>query len=149
MKFGQVVRNCLREWIAPLCMGLVASPALTAQAADSTVAIELNKLEPKNGACRAYFVLENRSGIAFRTLKLDLVMFDADGIVNKRLAAELGPLPLGKTSLKVFDMDDLSCANVGRVLLNDVTACADDSGSRDDCLTVLSASTRAAVSFIK
>ena len=149
MKFGQAVRNCLREWIAPLCMGVVASLALTAQAADSTVAIELNKLEPKNGACRAYFVLENHSGIAFKTLKLDLVMFDADGIVNKRLAAELGPLPLGKTSLKVFDMDDLSCTELGRLLLNDVTACADDSGSRDDCLTVLSASTRAAVSFIK
>lgn len=128
---------------------LVSAFAVTAKAADSDVSVELNKLEQMDDACRAYFVLENRSGTAFETLKLDLVMFDTDRIVARRLAAEVGPLPSGKTSLKVFDMEDLLCVELGRLLLNDVTACADASGRRDDCLVLLSTSTRAAVPFIE
>jgi len=31
-------------------------------------------------ACRAYLVLENGTESAFKTLKLDLVMFDTDGV---------------------------------------------------------------------
>ena len=121
MNIGQALRTCHRWWIAPLCVILVVSTAVTALAADSGVSVELNKLEPQDAACRAYFVLENRSPIAFSTLKLDLVMFDNDGIVTRLLAAELGPLPLEKTSLKVFDMEELPCTGLGRLLLNDVT----------------------------
>lgn len=149
MNIRQALRTCHRWWSVPLCVILVASTAVTALADDSGVSVELNKLEPQDAACRAYFVLENRSPIAFSTLKLDLVMFDNDGIVTKRLAAELGPLPLEKTSLKVFDMEDLPCTGLGRLLLNDVTACEDESGPRADCLALLSASTRASVPFIK
>ena len=149
MNLRQALRTCHRWRIALLCMILAVSTAVTAQAVDSGVSVELNKLEPQDAACRAYFVLENRSPIAFSTLKLDLVMFDTAGIVTRRMAAELGPLPLEKTSLKVFDMESLPCTALGRLLLNDVTACEDDSGPRADCLALLSASTRAAVPFIK
>ena len=149
MNIRHALRTCRCRWISSLCMIVAASVAATAHAADTGVSVELNKLEPRDAACRAYFVLENRSPIAFSTLKLDLVMFDTDGIVTRRLAAELGPLPLEKTSLKVFDMEELACTELGRLLLNDVTACEDDAGPRADCLALLSTSTRATVPFIK
>ncbi len=120
-----------------------------AQAADTNVSIELNKLEPNGDACRAYLVLENGTARSFEALKLDLVMFDTDGIVAKRLAVQTAPLSAGKTSLKVFDMTGLSCERVGRLLLNNVMDCADTDGARDDCLALLSASQRGAVPFIK
>ena len=150
MNMGRTGKTTLRRTLLfPLCALLVTALAVTAQAADSDVSVELNRLEQMDGACRAYFVLENGSGTAFETLKLDLVTFDSDRIVALRLAAEVGPLPSGKTSLKVFDMEDLLCAELGRLLLNDVTACADASGRRDDCLVLLSTSTRTTVPFIK
>jgi len=127
---------------------LVGLPAAVA-AADGEVRVELNKLEPNGAACRAYLVLENGTGSAFKTLKLDLVMFDTDGVVAKRLAVETAPLPATKTSLKVFDMDGLACEAVGRVLLNDVMACADASGPRDDCLGLIAPAARGPVEFIK
>ena len=149
MNIGQVTRKTRRRRLVWLRAFLVAVLAVPAQAADTNVSVELNKLEQIDGACRAYFVLENRSETGFDTLKLDLVMFDTDRIVARRLAAEVGPLPPGKTSLKVFDAEDLLCAELGRLLLNDVTACAGDSVRRDDCLALLSTSARGTVPFIK
>lgn len=120
-----------------------------AQAASAEVSIQLNKLEPNGSACRAYLVLENGTARSFEALKLDLVMFDTDGIVAKRVAVQTAPLAAGKTSLKVFDMTGLPCERVGRLLLNDVMDCTDADGARDDCLGLLSASQRGAVPFIK
>ena len=120
-----------------------------AGAPDGSVRAELNKLEPSNGDCRAYLVLENKSSDAFEALKLDIVIFGTDGVVERRLAVRAAPLPAGKTSLKVFDVGGLSCERIGRLLLNDVLECADGAGTRDDCLALLSTATRAAVPFIK
>lgn len=120
-----------------------------ANAADRTVSVELNKLESSRDACRAYVVLQNTGTIGYETLKLDLVVFDVDGIVATRLAFEGAPLPIGKTSLKVFDIDDLACPRIGRLLLNDVVGCSDRSGSQTDCLAGISTEARGAVPFIK
>lgn len=123
-----------------------ADPAIAASA--NAVTVELNKLEPSDGACRAYLLVENGTGEAFETLTLDIVMFDQEGIVARRLAVETAPMPAGKTSLKVFDVTDLGCEAIGSVLLNRVLACADASGERDDCLDLISVSARTAVPFI-
>lgn len=120
-----------------------------AEAETRAVQVELNKLEPNGAACRAYLVLANGTASAFETLKLDLVLFDPDGVVARRLAVETAPLPAGKTSLKVFDIDGLACAHVGRVLVNDVMACADASGSRADCLGLVEPGSRTPAPFIK
>jgi len=132
-----------------MLMLIVALVAFAASADDGMVRVELNKLEPRDGGCRAYLLLENGTGSAFETLKLDLAMFDPDGVVSRRLAVETAPLPAGKTSLKVFDVDGLSCTDIGSVLLNDVAACADGSGARDDCLGLVAVGARGSVEFIK
>ena len=111
--------------------------------------MELNKLEQNGAACRAYVVLENGSAMAFESLKPDLVLFDSDGIVARRIALETAPLPPGKTSLKVFDIDGLPCARIGRILLNDVLSCSASGEARDDCLGIVDPSSRGSVPFIK
>lgn len=112
------------------------------------VAIELNKLEPNGGACRAYLVVKNAAA-AFESLKLDLVMFDRDGVVAKRLAVQAAPLPVGKTSLKVFDIAGHDCAGIGSILLNDVLECAPAPQGGTGCLGLIAASARGDVPFIK
>ena len=111
--------------------------------------IELNKLEAQGEACRAYLVLENGSDRDFAELKLDMVMFDSEGVVTRRLAVQAAPLPSGKTSLKVFDIKDQPCERLGRLLLNDVMACGDETGARNDCLAMIEATAQAPLSFIK
>lgn len=130
------------------CLWAAAAVA-PAQAADGMVSVELNKLEATNNACRAYLVLQNGTSHAFESLKLDVVMFDADGIVARRLAVEAAPLSTGKTSLKVFDVDGLACTEVGRVLLNDVLTCTGDGGALDGCIDMIEPASRTDAPFVK
>lgn len=110
--------------------------------------VELNKLQPVKNACRAFLVTQNLTKTDFKSLQLDVVMFNNDGIVAKRLAVEIGPMPAGKTSLKVFDIAGLPCDNIGQLLLNDVIQCQDAKGKRNDCLSLIHVSSRSKVPFI-
>jgi len=86
----------LRPTLLPVsAVGLLTAPAMPAAAA-AGVTVELNKLEAQGEDCRAYLVFENATADAFTSLKLDLVLFDSDGIIARRLAIEGGPLPAGR-----------------------------------------------------
>lgn len=112
------------------------------------VNVELNKLKQVDNACRAYLVTQNLTDTDFKSLQLDVVMFDDKGIVAKRLAVEIGPMPAHKTRLKVFDIAGLPCENIGQLLLNDVIQCKDDQGKRNDCLALIRVTSRGDVAFI-
>jgi hypothetical protein len=129
--------------------GLMAPTAGAALAGDESVRIELNKLEDKDGSCRVHLVLENASATSFEGYKLDLVLFGPDGIIARRLAVDVAPLRAHKKSVKLFDVDGLSCGAVGAVLLNDVLGCRSGTGERSDCVDTLAVSSRATVSFTK
>jgi len=132
-----------------LVLGAMVAVASPARAADGRIGVELNKLEPLASACRAYLVLTNKAGTAFRDLKLDLVIFDTDGIVARRVAVQGGPIPDGKTSLKVFDIDGVQCAKISRFLLNGVMTCAAQDGKTGDCAGLIDTTSRAAAPLIK
>ncbi len=117
--------------------------------------VELNKLETAGEACKAVLVIENGKGGPIKSLRLDLYAFDPDGIVQKRSMVELGPLPARKTTLRQFEISPTPCAQVGRVLLNDVAACdgKDASGqdlTRDSCLERIEpSSAKGAAPFVR
>ncbi|MFC7052446.1 hypothetical protein ACFQI3_07070 [Hansschlegelia quercus] len=113
---------------------LIALPALAA----SGVSIELNRLETRDQSCRVSLVVGNPGDKAYDSLKLDLVFFDKDGVISRRLAVEAGPVRAAKTTVKLFDAADTPCDGVSRVLLNDVTAC----GGEQDCLGLVSTTSR-------
>jgi hypothetical protein len=132
-----------------LLYAILAFVGFPAQAAEPLVSIELNKLEVHGEACRAYLVLENKAGTAFESLKLDLVTFNAEGVVAKRLAVETAPLAAGKTSITVFDIAGQKCRGINRVLLNSILACRQAGAPRTDCLERVVTSARGRVPFIK
>lgn len=121
-------------------LGLLAVPLFSAAAiADPTaLSVELNKLEPQGTGCRAYVVVQNDSAKQFQTLKLDLVLFQQDGIIGKRFAIDLAPLKPQKRTVKLFDLEGLACDRIGSLLINDVVECKAAEGPLDDCLAGLS-----------
>lgn len=128
---------------------LLIAAACTADAEESSLEVELNKLEPQNGGCRVYLVFDNGTASAFDSLKLDLVVFGTDGVISRRLAIESAPLAADKTTVKLFDLAEVACPDIGRILLNDVLECRDADGDRGDCLDRLYLGSRAGVPFLK
>jgi len=111
--------------------------------------VELNRLEERGDGCRVHLVLENTSPHAYTSYQLDLVIFSSDGVISRRLALETAPLRANKTMVKEFELAGLSCKGVGRILLNDILACASDAGEMDDCVTTTRVSSRATVALVK
>ena len=126
----------------------VRQPATSATPA-SSLGLELNKLEQQGEDCVIWTVLENRMDIGFESLKLDLVFFASDGLIQRRLALDAAPLNAAKTMVKVFKIPALRCDVLGRILVNDVVACVGSNGPLDDCLERMRVSSLAEVELIK
>jgi hypothetical protein len=120
---------------APAAGGTAATPAATG--GDSSITLELNKLEPSDKGCRAYVVVSNPSANALDAFRLDLVMFQKDGVIGRRFALDLGPLRPSKRAVKLFEMDGTKCEDIGSFLVNDVMECRAGGTAVDDCLARL------------
>ncbi len=110
--------------------------------------LELNKLENRSGTCRMYFLIINQTPYHYKSLEFDLVVFDNQGIVERRLGIAFAPLPPKKTSLRVFDIQNLDCARIGHMLINDVLKCDGAENQIEDCLSFIETKTRAGVPLI-
>jgi len=130
-----------------------AAPAL----ADGPLPLELNKLEPitQGGpGCRVYFVVSNPDPKPIDQLRLDLILFGTDGVIARRVAFDLAPLPAKKTAVRLFDMPGLPCDGIEHVLINDVIACHEvgeeaSDQAREACLDRLALSAKTKVPLMK
>jgi hypothetical protein len=102
------------------------------------VQVELNKLDDVENQCHMTFVIGNKSA-ALQSLKLDLVVFDTEKVVYRRIITEMGPVRGGRTIVRTFPIDS-KCDRIGAVLVNDVSACVP--GEREACLDGLNLSSR-------
>lgn len=121
---------------------LLPRPALSqpAPVTPASITLELNRLEAQPQGCRVWMLARN-PGAPVDPLRLDLVVFGRDGVVSRRLALDLGPLPAEKTMARIFDLAGTPCDGVGHLLLNDVLACGPDALAA--CLSRLTVSSRA------
>ena len=87
------------------------------------IGIELNKIEPLANGCRTYLVIDNDGEAAYSSLKVDLVLFQTDGVIGRRVALDLAPLRAKKRSVKLFDLDGTKCEDIASLLINDVMDC--------------------------
>jgi len=118
--------------------------------ASPVVGLQLNKLEDVKDGCRVYFVLSNKTPKAFKTLKVDLILFRTDGVIGKRVFADMAPLRAGsKQQVKLFDLSGIKCADVGSLLVNDVLECRNEDGVVKRCYSRLKVSHIGKVSLSK
>ncbi len=134
------------------------APESPAKPAAPPIPLELNKLEPVTQGgpgCRVYFVTSNPDSRPIDQLRLDLILFGSDGVIARRIAFDLAPLPARKTAVRLFDLAGLPCDDIARVLVNDVLACksGDEPAAADQdhqaCLDRLAVSSRAKVPLVK
>jgi hypothetical protein len=111
-------------WSAALLMCVVFSVTAKAEEVQEELArLELNATETADNRCRMTFLIENKSTRTIDSLKLDLAMFNAEGVIQRRMIAEMGPVRGKRTNVRTFSADG-ECGQLGAILVNDVSACA-------------------------
>ena len=101
--------------------------------ADGAIRLDLNRLDPVEGACRLVLVAENPGEQPVEGLVLEAVLFDRAGRVSMLTLLDLQDLPAGRMRVRSFDLAGLDCDDLGRMLVNgtvctpaDAAACGQD-----------------------
>lgn len=133
--------------IAPLAIGMAAAASALASSpavADNAtgIGVELNRADDSADGCRSFLVIDNASGHDFNAFRLELVLFDTDGVVHRQLLFDMAPLRDGKRTVASFVLEVPSCASIGSILINDVPLCQTRDGANVDCLGLIQPSSR-------
>jgi hypothetical protein len=105
-----------------------ALPAVAQDSDAPRLSVELNRIDPLDGACRLTFLAENALGADLDALALETVLIDGDGQVERLTLFDFGALPDGVPRVRQFDIPGLDCARLGQVLINGVAECAHAQG---------------------
>ena len=109
--------------------------------------IELTALAPSETGCRVTFLATNRLGTELTRSSFEIALFGADGGIDRLVSLEFKAMPEGKARVLQFDIDQLACENISRVLINDVVACEGEGLEPKVCLTALKPTSRLSVGF--
>ena len=100
----------VRHGIVTLLLGGLISTS--AQAEDFS-RLELNAAETANNRCLLTFLIENKTSKAIDSLKLDLALFNTEGIIQRRMITEMGPIRGMRTNVRTFPAEG-ECSQIGR-----------------------------------
>lgn len=140
------VRRSLIAGLAAAFAGFTLAGA-PARGEEAGIGVELNRLQDVKDACRISLVFTNNLEKPVQELSIEIVLFNADGAVERFLVLKSNPLPEGKIRVQQFDAEGLGCKTVGKVLLNDVPACRVEGVERGACLEAIRPSSRTGVDF--
>lgn len=129
-------------------MMMAASPAF-AQDAAPALALELNgAADTPEGACRLTYVANNGLAAPLEQTSFQMAVFDTAGAVTRLIVLDFGALTVGKTKVVQFDIPGQTCAQISRIVVNDVAQCTTTGGTPvDGCLTALATASRSSIQF--
>jgi hypothetical protein len=117
-----------------------AEPATREEPAREDLArLELNVTETVKDRCQITFLIENKTPRTIESLKLDLAVFNPEGVIQRRMIAEMGPVGGKRTNVRTFSTEG-ECSQIGSILVNDVTACSP--GEAPACMDGLALSSK-------
>lgn len=139
---------------AALAAIFAATPFVPAFAQDSAAVqetaglqLELNALQPAEKGCRVTFLATNGLGVDIERAGFEVALFGADGAIDRLVALDFKALTPGKTKVLQFNIADLDCTGVSRVLVNDISACEGEGLTPARCLAALDTATRTDIAF--
>ncbi len=109
--------------------------------------LELNGAKDSSNGCRLTYVAYNGTGKKLDKTAYEVVVFNKEGGVSQFLILEFGKLPLKKTKVVQFDLKETKCADISRLLINDVSDCIVGGVSVSTCMDELKTKSRTAIGF--
>ena len=128
--------------VVATCLAAAAGPAGAGQAEARALTVELNRIDQTGTACRLTFMAENGLGADLDGLTLETVLIDGDGRVDRLTLFDFQSVPSGAPRVRQFDLPELDCAALGRVLFNGVAQCSGEGLEPGDCADALTLTSR-------
>jgi hypothetical protein len=133
----------MKPTLAFALLALVAAPSLAQESAPAnSLALELNALTPSETGCRISFLATNTLGTELTRSAFEIALFGDSGSIERLVSLEFKAMPEGKTRVLQFDIGELRCDGLGRVLINDVVVCEGEGLDPAICLGRLATSSR-------
>ncbi len=117
MKFYRTVLAAI------VCALPIAAQAQSESDATPGLMVELNAVQDVEGACRLTFLVENETETSIDAASYQVVIFDAAGVFERLTLFGFRELPAGRPRVRQFDVRNITCENLGRVLINGVSSC--------------------------
>ena len=147
-KFYDIIQGFFRLGAVLAIGALITAPAVSAE--DANLTVELNKFEETDtGSCRAFFLFRNQTGKTFEQFEMSLAILDTGGVIDRLLTIDAAPLPVARTTLKLFEIPEISCGNISEVLLHSIDACQPQNEALMDCFPIINLNSRTAASLVK
>lgn len=141
----------MSRFLSALLFGAFAlsAPVLAQEAAPAapSLAVELNALQPAENGCRVTFLATNNLGGQLDRAAVEVAFFTSDGAIDRIVTLDFKALAEGKTKVLQFELKNLSCDGIGRLLINDITACEGTGIAATACLDGLVTTTRPDIAF--
>ncbi len=145
---GDGVRSVLNALFCAALFGAVhMSPAW---AEGGILTVELNKFEVTETAdCRTFFLFRNDTGKSFEAFELSLAILNTSGVIDRLLTIDASPIPVARTTLKLFEIPEMRCADISEVLLHEIEACKPQNEEPLDCFPLLDLVSRTSATLVK
>lgn len=138
------------KFIKGLATGLALLFPFASAAQSGGLTVELNKVEPSDtGGCSAFFLFRNETDNSFDGFEMSLAVLDTQGVIDRLLSIDAAPLPVSRTTLKLFEVPEIACSDISEILLHDLTSCRPQNGTEMDCFPILTLRSRAAAALVK
>ena len=112
--------------------------------------VELNKMEASDaGGCSAFFLFRNETANSFEGFEMSLAILDSQGVIDRLLSIDAAPLPVARTTLKLFEVPEIACEDISEILLHDLTSCRPQNAEEMDCFPILTLRSKAAAALVK
>lgn len=127
--------------------------ALTAGAtfaAEGKLTVELNKFEETDeGSCRAFFLFRNQTGKSFEGFEMSLAILNSSGVIDRLLTIDAAPLPVARTTLKLFEIPQTSCGAISEILLHAIDNCQPQNEPQMDCYPIIDLVSRTPAALVQ
>jgi len=125
------------------CLAGVSGIPVASFAQTGKLTVELNKFEAEEGGgCRAFFLFRNQTGLTFEGFEMSLAILDGAGVIDQLLTIDAAPIPVARTTLKLFEIPQTSCDAISEILLHEIASCRPQNAVEMDCFPLLDLSSR-------
>lgn len=80
---------------------------------------------------------------------MSLAILDGSGVIDRLLSIDAAPLPVARTTLKLFEIPETSCAGISEILLHELTSCRPQNADEMDCFPILTLASKTSAALVK